>query len=210
MDLKFINRKSKAETMQHNPAAGMELSPANPQQPLPLDPAPMTNPEGGGNAPYSEATTPGLDTAHFDDVIGKAPETVAGQGAASTLLSKEDYHALICGCLKTGSILTGFKSLDIDPNDERNRKGTGAIYETISEIPALAFMLNPQSKWLDRTLSIALFVLPIAQGCAAERRAATSVAKTPQGSSDQVYQPARSSEGAPDETQRATLVGNFK
>lgn len=104
--------------------------------------------------------------AHIDALIGDTPEPVAAPPAGA--LDQEQFHAVFCAGFSAASLITGIKSLHVDEADGKARAATGALYETIQDIPALHFLLEPQGKWLGRAVAIGTFAIPMARGVAVE------------------------------------------
>ena len=91
--------------------------------------------------------------------------------ASSTMISKENFHTLFCGGFTAASHMTKLKSMAVDASDGGAIACTEALYDTILDIPALHFLLNPYNKWFERAIVIGAFTVPMAAGVAQELKA---------------------------------------
>jgi len=111
---------------------------------------------------------------HFDDLIDGEQ---AGEQATHTaqiksgMLSLNDFHTLFCGGFSAASHMTGLKSMAVDASDGGAIACTGALYDTILDIPMLHFLLNPNNKWFERIIVIGAFTAPMAAGVSVELKA---------------------------------------
>jgi len=78
------------------------------------------------------------------------------------LIGADEFHILFCVGFSTASHLTKLKSLHVEREDESARACTQALYDTIIDVPALHFMLQPQNKWFERAIAIGMFTVPMA------------------------------------------------
>lgn len=104
------------------------------------------------------------EVSHFDALISNAPEIeeVASTGnilpaTQVGVLSKDDFHELFCGGFEAASLITDLKSLHVEKTDGKAKAASGALYDTISEIPALRFIIEPQGKIAQRLLVLGVF-----------------------------------------------------
>lgn len=91
-----------------------------------------------------------------------------GDSPSVTLLDKESFHGLFIGVFTVAEIATRLTSLHVEASDDKARAASDAIYETIYDIPALHFMLQPSGKWLGRIACIGMFVAPMSLNVSAE------------------------------------------
>lgn len=108
--------------------------------------------------------------SHFDDLI--AEEEPQGAGAIlaenGAVLSEDDFHKVFVLCFTVSHNVTKLNSLKVEDGDGSARNCSKAIYDTILEIPALHFLLNPSGKWGQRAFMIGSFALPMAMNVRTE------------------------------------------
>lgn len=122
------------------------------------------SPEATQSADLGSPSSSGEPT-HFDDLIDEnAPIEASGAG----ILSKDDFFRIFCGSFQAASLMTGLKSLSVSDSDGKAVAASGAIYDTIQDVPALRFLLSPQGKWFQRVILIGSFAVPMAQAVGAE------------------------------------------
>ena len=114
------------------------------------------------------------DTAtptHFDSLLNgadmpvqdtAAPMSPAQEQGGTGKIQREDFHKLFLTGFNVAHNLTGYKSLKVSPEDSAAQDCSTAIYDTILDIPALHFLLNPSNKWMDRAVAIGAFTIPMA------------------------------------------------
>ena len=134
----------------------------------------QTEPQPENQTKATEASAEPLNTSspqidaeptHFDDLISDAEASEFEHEQAevrSNMLTQEDFRTLWVKGFGGASMLTGIKALSL-PNShvgiEEAEMCADAIYETILDIPALHFMLNPSNKWLERAMVIGMFTM---------------------------------------------------
>lgn len=118
--------------------------------------------------PSSQPDTP---PTHFDSLIHDTSQdkidTAIGE-SGSIKIGKEEFYKMFLFCFTAGHNVTKLNSLIVKESDGGALNCSNALYETIDEIPALHFILNPSGKWGARIISIVLFALPMAQNVRAE------------------------------------------
>ncbi len=118
---------------------------------------------------------------HFDDLIDDEIEHERAQEIeqlSSEMLECDAFHQVFCTGFTTASYLTGLKSLAVDKNSGEAKACTQALYDTIRDIPALHFLLMPQSVWLERAIAIGSLTVPMAIGVSNEIKAKKGAGKT--------------------------------
>lgn len=167
----------------------------------------MPEPHQAGLSELSSTSSPSDLPDHFDDLIGGAEKAEAAVSSAPPpgVVGPEDWHKLFIGGFKFCHMLTGLKSLDV-PDDGRAQAASAALYETIVDIPALHFMLNPGGKWGQRAIAIGAFTIPIAISLNAEMKGPKL---PPPKSPAPMAAAAPVEQGEPDETARLTLTGGL-
>lgn len=138
------------------------------------------------------------DTApdHFDDLIqgeetAEHVEQVAQ--ASSTMMSKENFHTLFCGGFTAASHMTKLQSMAVDASDGGAIACTEALYDTILDIPALHFLLNPYNKWFERAIVIGSFTIPMAGAVGKEMKEKKAAKQSSKGQKQQSNTPTNSS-----------------
>lgn len=147
-----------------------------------LSDSPKHNPEPSPSEPQSQDAPlkAGSQADHFDELLDE-PEISASFESGSTIvpgmLDKEGFHALFIGAFKVANLMTQLNSLNIPDGDVNAKAASDALYETIRDIPALHFMLQPQGKWMGRAMCIGMFAVPMAMNIQAELMARHGGAK---------------------------------
>lgn len=146
------------------------------------------NPQSSSNqSPHTESSAEAhpagsIEPDHFDELLGGSDFVDGGAGGGDALppgmLGKDEFYQIFVTGFKVASIATHLKSVEVNPQDQGARAASDAIYETVSEIPALRFLLQPQGKVFGRIVTIGMFVVPMAMNVQAEI-AARAVAKKP-------------------------------
>lgn len=103
---------------------------------------------------------------HFDDLLKE--ELGQGDETGIAVLSKDDFFRVFCGVFQAASLATGLKSMNVESSDDRACGASGAIYDTIQDVPSLRFLLSPQGKWFQRVLIVGAFAVPMAQAVGIE------------------------------------------
>jgi hypothetical protein len=184
---------------------------APPTSTPPLPPQNQSEPVSGA----SSASTINDDApTHFDDLIDAA-EPAASPTAA--MVGKEDFHKLFVFGFTAGHEFTKLQSLKIGAENEAARNCAHALYDTILDVPALHFMLQPQGKWFERIFAIGVFTVPLAASVRAELRArrAPKGIPTTRAAAPANFSAAKkataaaviASDGDPDEDARMALTG---
>lgn len=108
---------------------------------------------------------------HFDALFDN-PEIQAGPMPGETpapgILGKDEFFLVFIGGFKVAAIVTHLKSVEVNQDDRTARAACDAIYDTVNEIPALRFLLEPQGKWMGRVMAIGMFAVPMALNVQAE------------------------------------------
>lgn len=146
------------------------------------------------------------EPTHFDSFIEEDIQTTESieEGLSPAHLRREDFKMIFIKGFGGLSRLTKRKAFKIPNSDvdvEDAHACADAIYDTILDIPALHFLLNPSNKWIERSFSITMFTIGMRAALRTER---AETVKEEQGA-----QPARSStpsqDGEPDNSQAAAL-----
>lgn len=144
---------------------------------IPQSPVPHPQQGSAGDSPAGLS-----EPDHFDELLGGSDFVDGGAGGGDALppgmLGKDEFYQIFVTGFKVASIATHLKSVEVNPQDQGARAASDAIYETVSEIPALRFLLQPQGKVFGRIVTIGMFVVPMAMNVQAEI-AARAVAKKP-------------------------------
>lgn len=109
---------------------------------------------------------------HFD-VLFDGPDLPGGgnppgEPPGPAILGKDEFFLVFIGGFKVAAIVTHLKSVEVNQDDRTARAACDAIYDTLNEIPALRFMLEPQGKWMGRVMAIGMFTVPMAMNVQAE------------------------------------------
>lgn len=132
------------------------------------------------------------DGAHLDDIgVEPGPESealgageLAAPGApagAGGFVDRETFRHAFGFAFRIGGALTGLHTLTGAPDRAEAGPASDAVYDIAVETPALHWLIQPQSIWLQRAVVIAAFAVPVATECAHELRArrAKPVQQTP-------------------------------
>lgn len=148
----------------------LNQNPFQPEAPE-AQPSPQPNPSSEGLDNYSATSSD--ETAHLDKLLeAEAAGEVEAQfeAAAAVRLGKEEFHKVFITGFKITHGMSGYKCFDVQEGDPAARECAGALYDTIVDIPALHFILEPRSKWLGRIIAIGAFTLPMGRAFAEEKR----------------------------------------
>ena len=107
------------------------------------------------------------DASHLDGIDTGEPEVLDGAGegapASPVVLSRDDFYGLFRVMFQVPNMLRGvgplpLNALPIQPHEEEAaRQASDAIYDIAEETPALRWLIEPQSKWVQRAIPIAAF-----------------------------------------------------
>jgi hypothetical protein len=103
-----------------------------------------------------------------DDPTEDAPQ------AATAVLDADAFYQVFRGMVALPNVLIGLQgepplqALQVDEANPSARAASDALYETIQDVPALHWLLAPESVWLKRALTIGAFVVPTAMAARAE------------------------------------------
>lgn len=125
-----------------------------------------------------EVLEPGADAG--DQAAGDARDGVGGR------LTAEQFREGLAATLRLCGGLTGLQSLASSPDSAQFPAAAAAIYDSAAEIPWLAWLLEPQSIWLQRAVAVGAWAAPVALSCRQEleqRRRAARAARRQAASS---------------------------
>jgi hypothetical protein len=144
-------------------------------------------PSPGGEHPAAGAEAPGILEVPVDDVGDGGAEHGTDQAAAGGRLTAEQFEHGLAMSLRLGGNLCGLRTLASSPDSPQYRDAAAAIYESAAEIPWLAWLLEPQSVWLQRIIAVGAWAVPVAIGVRGElsenRRQAAAAARAARASS---------------------------
>ncbi len=123
---------------------------------------------------------------------------------SSVMLRKEDFYSLFRTGFKISHNVTGLKSLDLPEEDKGAKDCSDALYDCVVDIPALHFILMPGNKWLERSIAIGAFSIPMVISVKGELQARRQPKPKTQ---QQTTQSHKREKGDPTPDQIATLVG---
>jgi hypothetical protein len=109
--------------------------------------------------------------AGFDDVEDSGTE---GPEPSTAVLDADAFYQVFRGMVALPNVLIGLQgepplqALQVDEGNPSARAASDALYETIQDVPALHWLLAPESVWLKRALTIGAFVVPTAMAARAE------------------------------------------
>lgn len=145
----------------------------------PNNPSPRHNPTESQNqsdtttAEHSaDFTNEALSGAHLDgiDILEEPIDDEAAPGVAesekpSGLIDQEEFFGTFCGLFLIGYMPKPFPlplhSLPIKPEEMASaRQASDALYDIISEVHFLRFLLSPQGLWAKRIMAIGAFAVP--------------------------------------------------
>lgn len=157
------------------------------QQSPPENQMPDLTPPNGGSV--NAAPLPDFDNAPLPDDENLTPAVQVGEGAAphvtaSGIMTYEAFDQMFCAAFSLSGHITGFKTLVEAPERPSRPDATKAMYEIILDTPAFRFILNPQSLWMQRTLAMGAFFVPVVVGVAGEMRAKAAGPSIQEGSID--------------------------
>jgi len=109
------------------------------------------------------------EPTHFDDLIGEHSIENSIEKPIEMRLQKDDFHKMFLTGFSIAHNLTGYRSLQVENDNQSAKDCANALYECIEDIPALHFLLKPQNKWFDRAITIGAFTVPMAISVANER-----------------------------------------
>ena len=119
----------------------------------------------------SSTSSPASDTSHLDGLIADAGGADIGQAAVTpVMIDRDEFHKIFTGGFSLAHGVTKLQSLNVPEGDEGARQCAYALHETILEIPALHFILYPQSKMAQRVIAIGMFTVPMAIATSRELR----------------------------------------
>ena len=115
----------------------------------------------------------GDDAAHIaaievDPEPGEAPPEGVEGVIDGRFVSRDAWHDGMVKGLMLAHHMTGLQSLGKGAADPAARDATGAMYDICIDTPALHFLVQPGSIWLQRAMAIGAWTIPMAMGCAAE------------------------------------------
>jgi len=91
--------------------------------------------------------------------------TEGGPGADGRLyVGRDEFFVMFRSLFEAPNVYFSLKgdqpleSLKIDPADPSAREASDALYEIIWDIPALRWILEPESEWMQRLFAIGLFL----------------------------------------------------
>jgi hypothetical protein len=146
---------------------------------LPENQNPDLMPPHGGTNPDA-AALPDFDAAPLPADEIQAEVVAVGEGSAdkvtpSGFMTYEAFDQLFCTTFLISGHATGFQTLVQAPELSSRPDATKAMYEAILDTPALHFIINPQSLWMQRAFAMGAFFVPVALGVAGEMRAKKTV-----------------------------------
>ena len=153
-------------------------------------PAPATEPETqhqtsnsdpqnhSSNASYS--TIDGdVSDGHFDeftvDEEAIAPEDLPGGKtgkldiqSGETVLSQDEFCQMMAGTFAFAGGATGLETLAQAAERDTAQPAFATLWEIAYETPSMRWLIEPQSVWLQRTVTIGAFAIPTARAVAGE------------------------------------------
>ena len=154
MKINLPSLKSNPPTIEHK--TNQPLPSMNPTQ------EEVNNPHQ--SQPSQQKTTDyGSDGSHIDELIGRAEtdeQSEAHQRTSSShMISADDFYKMFGGGFTFFGHMTKVEPFKMVENMPSSRPASDALYETILDIPALHFLLNPMrhSKWIGRAFVIGVF-----------------------------------------------------
>jgi hypothetical protein len=149
---------------------------------------PPTEEPSPSSATGSEATSGAEHLDHIEipaEAIGAGEEGAGAPGApaAPARVTREQFAELLAAALGIAGAVTGLRSLPIaDAERPAFMPAAGAVYDTVVEIPALHWLLEPGNVYVQRALVVAAFVVPKARAVADELAAVRAARAKPAGS----------------------------
>lgn len=168
--VKKLKLKKKVKTYHPSWTGGVEGVPIQENSPIPENPQPEPQSPEASLEPSSTSSPTDEPPTHFDDLIGGATvQPIEGATAQEAVkLGRDDFHKLFMMGFKVGHSLTKLQSLNVPPEDTAARDCAHALYDSVIDIPALHFLLEPQNKWFERVIVIGTFTVPMAISVKAE------------------------------------------
>ena len=138
------------------------------------------------------------NSSHLDDALAEATGdsgTIGIDGAAAPdggngFIDRDVWCTGFLGAHKMVGQATGLGTLIAAPELPGGMDAAGALYDSIVDTPMLHFMVRPGSLWLQRTMLIGAFYVPIVGGVRAELRARRATDITPEGEHQAQPEPA--------------------
>lgn len=122
------------------------------------------------------------------------------------MIDKAGFTTLFFGGFRAAHLMTGLNSLHVPEGDKGATAAAEALHDTIMDVPALHFLLQPQGKWLTRVFVIGSFVVPLSLATARELKARATPQAAP-GPADfgAARAATRTPDGSPSPDQAAAL-----
>ncbi|MEO0961108.1 MAG: hypothetical protein AAFY01_01670 [Pseudomonadota bacterium] len=117
---------------------------------------------------------PGLDAERQAEQGGTADAPGPTPQPVAAAIDKNSFFEIFRGLWAVPNVAIGMmgepplKSLEVDPADPAARSASDALYETIEDVPALHFLLRPESQWMQRVVVIGAFTVPRVMGARTE------------------------------------------
>ena len=140
----------------------------------PPEPEKVLTPPVSGISDAPADALPDFENAPLPDDEAQPAEPI-GEGAVgkitpSGMITYEIFDDGFCKAFMLAGHATGLQTLAQAPAQPARPDATRAMYDIILDTPALHWLLQPQSLWMQRILAISMFGLPVASGVAAEIR----------------------------------------
>jgi len=133
------------------------------------DSAPLPE-ESELNAEAVEMPTGGID----NKFLLNSPQ------GAKYVLDYDTFHSGFVKAFQLAGHTTQLQTLIAVGDNPTSPPATRAIYDIILETPFLHFIISPKSIWLQRTVAIGAFFIPLGFSCAAELKMKVEAAKAEQ------------------------------
>ncbi|WP_422020174.1 hypothetical protein [Pyruvatibacter mobilis] len=113
----------------------------------------------------SDAEAPEIDAPEFE-AEGSAGDAPEAEAPTADRMTKDAFFGTFRALWTTPNMalfMAGempLEALNIPETDQDAREASDALYDTIAEIPAMQWLLNPASKWMQRVIVIGSFAAP--------------------------------------------------
>lgn len=97
-----------------------------------------------------------------------AVETIAGAQSDKPIVAREMFQQTFIAAFTTAGAMSGLRSLMIAQDDQLAREAANALYDSALQVPALRFMIEEGSGWVQRGFVLIAFGTSIVRGVRAE------------------------------------------
>lgn len=121
---------------------------------------------------------------------GAGGGSLEGTGRTAALLAPDEFFVAFRALVGAPNIVLygrgvePLRTLQIAENDPAARAASDALYETCLDVPWMRFLIQPESKWAQRSLVVGSFAVGLVQGVRAELSARAEAAAAAAAAND--------------------------